>query len=122
MIVGILYLQYIIIKSRKSQFVSAIKLFHNHKTSLHAYSSILNRTCMCYQVKLSTKHVICMSPVSFRSNMILTNLWPLSINYMLPYSFYWPSEHAKRCREFSDNNLSCVPRIKCLNYQKMQPG
>ena len=82
----------------------------------------LNGTRMCYRVK--TQNVCaCVSPhiatrVSFCSNIIITNLRPLSIIYMLPYLFFRPSEHSKLSREYSDYNLSHVPRIKCLNNRK----
>ena len=39
-----------------------------------------------------------------------------SPTYILSYSFCWPSQHTKRCKEYSDNNLFCSP----LENQKFQ--
>ena len=51
----------------------------------------LNGTCVCFRVKTQNA-CACVSPhvatrVSFCSNIIITNLRPLSIIYMLPYPF-----------------------------------
>ena len=60
---------------------------------------------MCYCLKMQTM-CACVSPqvatqVSLCSNIIITNLQPLSINYMLPCSFCQPSQHAKQYKEYS---------------------
>ena len=46
---------------------------------------------VCYRVPHVATHV------SFRNDIIITNLWPLFINFILPYPFCQSSMHAERC-------------------------
>ena len=53
------------------------------------------------QLKWDT-HVLLCEPICLRvptcvSNIIITNLQPLSINFLFPYPFTQSSTHAERC-------------------------
>ena len=81
-------------------------------------------SCKTAKRVLSTCHhtLLHASPFVAILIIIITNLQPLSIDYIFLYSFCRPSEHAKQCREYLDNNLSHAARNKCLNNQKKRSG
>ena len=112
--------------NRNTEWWKMHKQYQWYPSHMVQTSYNLNGTRMFYCVRTQNA-CVCMSPhvatrASFYSNIIITNLWPLYINYMLPHSFCQPSEHSKWCIGFSDNSLTCVPRIKCLIIGKIQCG
>ena len=77
------------------------------------------RVLSCERVCLCVPHVqLHASPISI---IIITNLQPLSINFMFSHPFLKSSAHlndAETRGEYPDNNLSRAPRIKLLNNGK----
>ena len=65
---------------------------------------------------------LCVPHIATRvSNIIIRNLQPLSINFVLPYPFLShlrKLNNAETPGEYPDNNISRAPRIKWLNNWK----
>ena len=86
--------------------------YGTNQLQLKWHTRVLSCERMCLRVPHITTRV---------SNIIITNLQPLSINFMFPLpsqSHLRMLNDAETREEYPDNNLSRAPRIKWLNNRK----